>query len=313
MAKIILLTALVLFASAFNLAQNVADPIACVEEKCPTEWDACQKDSKCLPAIQDCQKKCGTSSSCWTFCLPTKGSQAAINLAKCAQKQGCLGMEPIEINALAVFTPQECVEQHCSSQADACKKDLRCLAVLQDCEKQCQKDQSCWSTCLAKKGNSHANALWKCILDNNCLNQLSIDVADPIACVEEKCPTEWDACQKDSKCLPAIQDCQKKCGTSSSCWTFCLPTKGSQAAINLAKCAQKQGCLGMQNPFAECMSKSCVSQQTQCLYNRQCSENIHKCLSSSDFNFDLECLSKESKNSGILASWYECAGSSFCL
>ena len=40
-------------------ALATVDPQKCIEEKCPKEWDACQKDSKCIPALQDCEKKCG--------------------------------------------------------------------------------------------------------------------------------------------------------------------------------------------------------------------------------------------------------------
>jgi hypothetical protein len=160
-------------------AISLKDPQQCVEQKCPNEWAACQKDSKCIPALDACQKKCGTSSSCWSFCLPSKGSQAAIDVAKCAQKNDCLK------------TPQ--------------------------------------------------------------INTL-VALADPQQCVEQKCPNEWAACQKDSKCIPALDACQKKCGTSSSCWSFCLPSKGSQAAIDVAKCAQKNDCLkAPQHPFVSCM------------------------------------------------------------
>ena len=146
----------------------LADPQQCIEEKCPKQWDECQKDPKCPQALKDCQKKCGTKTSCWQFCLPTKGSQAAIDVAKCAQANNCL------------TTPEP-------------------------------------STALM--------------------------VADPQQCIEEKCPKQWDECQKDPKCPQALKDCQKKCGTKTSCWQFCLPTKGSQAAIDVAKCAQANNCL----------------------------------------------------------------------
>lgn len=86
MRKAILFIALVFIASAFKLQHNLEDSKQCIIEKCPTQWAACEKDAKCDPALLECQKKCGTSSSCWTLCLSTKGSQAAIDVAKCAQK-----------------------------------------------------------------------------------------------------------------------------------------------------------------------------------------------------------------------------------
>ena len=35
--------------------------------------------------------------------------------------------------ALAVYTPIECIQQQCSAQWDACRKDRQCVTVLQDC------------------------------------------------------------------------------------------------------------------------------------------------------------------------------------
>ena len=89
-------------------ALMVADPQQCIEEKCPNEWAACQKDAKCIPALQDCQRKCGTKTSCWELCLPSKGSQAAIDVAKCAQKNNCLTI-PEPSTALMVADPQQCI------------------------------------------------------------------------------------------------------------------------------------------------------------------------------------------------------------
>ena len=76
----------------------LADPQQCIEEKCPKEYAECVKDSKCQPALDSCLKKCGTSQSCWTFCLPGKHSQAAIDVAKCASKEHCITMEGVELH-----------------------------------------------------------------------------------------------------------------------------------------------------------------------------------------------------------------------
>ena len=90
MRKAVVFVALLLLVSAFKMAEEVdADPIPCIQEKCPTQYANCVKDPKCVPALQDCNKKCGSSQSCWAFCLPGKGSQAAIDTAKCAHAQGC--------------------------------------------------------------------------------------------------------------------------------------------------------------------------------------------------------------------------------
>jgi hypothetical protein len=90
----------------------------------------------------------------------------------------------------------------------------------------------------------------------------AVALADPQQCIEEHCASQWAACQKDPKCVPALQTCQKKCGTSASCWTFCLPGQGSQPAIDVAKCAQANHCIGEVSlsevsPFQQCMDKGC--------------------------------------------------------
>jgi hypothetical protein len=96
MKKITLFLAILVAVSSVTIQTFFdADPQQCIEEKCPNEWAACQKDPKCIPALQDCQQKCGSKVSCWTLCLPSKGSQAAINVAKCAQANNCLAMIPV--------------------------------------------------------------------------------------------------------------------------------------------------------------------------------------------------------------------------
>ena len=200
----------------FNKIEKIKDPQPCIEAKCPNEWAACQKDPKCKPALDDCYKKCGTKESCWALCLPSKGSQAAVDVAKCAQKNGCLSIKSDRETALSIFTPQDCIKEHCPDQSHACRNDPRCMRTLNECEKQCQNNQTCWSNCVAKSGNPAAQAFWKCVVDNDCLNQVeskSIALRDPQKCIEEKCPNEWKACQNDKNCVPTLEDCQKKCGT----------------------------------------------------------------------------------------------------
>ena len=252
-------------ATAFKLTDKFTDPQQCIEEKCPTQWAACQKDPKCKPALDDCDKKCGDKVSCWTLCLASKGSQAATDVAKCAQANDCQHKATTE-TALAVFDPRQCIEEHCSDQARACGKDAGCFRALQDCERECGQNRTCYGNCIAKKGNPSASAFWQCIVDNNCFDSVSTAVAvqDPQQCIEEKCPTQWAACQKDPKCKPALDDCDKKCGDKVSCWTLCLASKGSQAATDVAKCAQANDCQhkSLRNGIVlagpqECIEKYC--------------------------------------------------------
>lgn len=108
--------------------------------------------------------------------------------------------------------------------------------------------------------------------------QTAVANADPQQCIEEKCPNEWAACQKDPKCVPALEDCQKKCKTSTTCWGFCLTKEGDSAATNIAKCASKNGCLGTpQHPFEQCMGKSCSSALSSCMSDDECRADLRHC------------------------------------
>ena len=261
-----------------STAVAVRDPQQCIEEKCPNEWAACQKNPKCVPDLQDCEKKCGTKQSCWELCLGGKKDNEATNVAKCAAKNDCLKGSAIEImeTAVALVSPQDCIREKCPSQAQACQKDPACLRALQDCEHECNNNQTCWSNCVAKKGNPAASAFWKCIIDNDCLNQVestAVAVRDPQKCIEDKCPNEWAACLKDPKCQPALDDCMKKCGTKVACWSLCLPPKGSQAAIDVAKCAQANDCLNQ----VEILEKAVALVSPQDCIKEHCPDQSHTC------------------------------------
>ena len=149
------------------------------------------------------------------------------------------------------------------------------------------------------------------------VNQNALMVADPQQCIEEKCPNEWAACQKDPKCIPALQDCQKKCGTKPSCWEFCLPSKGSQAAIDVAKCAQKNNCLTTPlaaHPFEQCMSKQCSSAFSECLLDETCRSELRTCRNPAKvWDFSFECLVIRSEFSEKLKTFFSCAGESKCI
>ena len=114
MRKAITFVALLLLVSTFKMSDEVVtDPLPCIQEKCPTQYAECEKDPKCVPALQDCYNKCGSKESCWEFCLPAKGSQAAIDTAKCAHAQGCDKVS-------GLVTPQECIDKYCKKEEQAC-------------------------------------------------------------------------------------------------------------------------------------------------------------------------------------------------
>ena len=243
MRTIIVLAVLVFVATSFRIDNGLEDPQACIEQKCPNQWAACQKDSKCVPALQDCQTKCGTKQSCWEVCLAGKHDQPAVDVAKCAAANDCL-----KETRVVPKTPQECIEKYCKSEEQSCVKDRGCTRTLDECAHKCQKDEPCWRQCLSDHKNINATNYIGCIVLYDCGNKVdlvstAVALKDPQQCIEEKCPTQWAACQKDTKCQPALDDCMKKCGTKTSCWALCLPSKGSQAAIDVAKCAQANDCL----------------------------------------------------------------------
>ena len=194
MRKAIILIAFIFIASAFKLAETVSDPQQCIEEKCPKEWDTCTKDAKCMSTLDDCHKKCDTKASCWTLCLSSHGNQNAITVMKCAQANGC---DKAKVKtALVIFTPAECIQQHCSAESTACRNDRGCFAALQDCEKKCTNNQTCFTTCLAGKGNAPASAFWKCIVDNDCMNKVeatkpetALALVTPQECIQQHCST----------------------------------------------------------------------------------------------------------------------------
>ena len=164
--------------------------------------------------------------------------------------------------------PTDCIKEKCPNEFKACTDDSKCFPALQSCQTQCGTKQSCWQLCLAKKGDQNAINVAKCAAANDCLksgpnhevevqviptdaieydvkvSKMSLAIiTDPTDCIKEKCPNEYQACTNDSKCLPALQDCENKCGTKQSCWQFCLAGKGDSAAINVAKCAAANKCL----------------------------------------------------------------------
>ena len=311
---------------AFN-AEVTLDPLPCVKEKCPNEWAACEKDSKCVPTIQDCNKKCGTGSTCWTFCLGSKGDQPAIDVAKCAQKNKCLGEH---FALIALNGPEECILQYCKSQEETCANDRRCIMVLDECDRQCNTNLTCWDTCLNRSRNKNATDYVKCIIEHNCLGEsteVTTEVVtevtlDPLPCVKEKCPNEWAACEKDSKCVPTIEDCNKKCGTGSTCWTFCLGSKGDQPAIDVAKCAQKNKCLGVPEPefdsYAilspqDCIQEKCPNQLKTCEKDTKCFPSLADCSKECANNTACwtTCLAK--KGDAAASDLYKCVQDNHCF
>lgn len=105
------------------------------------------------------------------FASLQRGSQAAIDVTKCAQAYKFFDVIPS--TALIHSTPQQHVEEHSRDQLYACQREIQMLGRSQDCEKECGNSTFCYTTCLAKKGCSNATAFWKRVIDKDCLNIVS--------------------------------------------------------------------------------------------------------------------------------------------
>ena len=138
---------------------------------------------------------------------------------------------------------------------------------------------------------------------------------DPTQCIQEKCPTQYAACQKDSKCPATLQKCEDKCKTDQNCWKFCLVGAGNQPAIDVAKCAAANNCLSTQvYAFETCMQKSCSSHFDECLGDKLCRLFLLKCrIPEKVWEFNLDCLNEKVVFHPRLASFYACAGENKCL
>ena len=117
--------------------------------------------------------------------------------------------------------------------------------------------------------------------------------------------------------MPALESCQKKCGTKQSCWEFCLPGKHSQAAIDVAKCAAKNNCLSMevfQYPFEKCINKSCNVAFSECLEDEMCRKYLRQCRNPEGvWNFKFDCLVEKSAFSPKLSTFFNCSGHYKCI
>ena len=322
MRILITLAFLVLIASAFKIENRLRDPQACIEQKCPNQWATCQKDDKCTPALQDCQKKCGVKQSCWEICLAGKHDQAAVDVAKCAAANDCLTETRL---AVILKTPQECIEKYCKDEEQTCEHDRGCVRTLDECAHKCHKDDACWKQCLTDHKNTNATVYIKCIVDHDCMNQVekvstAVALRDPQACIEAKCPTQWAACLKDPKCQPALDDCMKKCGSKVSCWTLCLPSKGSQAAIDVAKCAQANDCLSDATETAlavftpqDCIKEKCPSEAGACSKDPACLRALQDCEHECNDNQTCwsNCIAK--KGSPTASTFWKCVLDNDCL
>ena len=69
------------------------------------------------------------------------------------------------------------------------------------------------------------------------LGLATADFADMEACIQEKCPDQYQACIAKTGCRDTLEKCANKCGTGVNifCWGGCAGYTGP--AVNAATCA----------------------------------------------------------------------------
>ena len=141
------------------------------------------------------------------MCIPSKG-QAAVNVAKCAQAEGC---DKAKYSPLVLYSnPQDCIEKFCKKEEQACENDRRCIQVLNFCDDRCNTSLTCWRDCVDRSKDTNASNYFTCIIKNSCLNSTkatALAVYTPIECIQQQCSAQWDACRKDRQCVTVLQDC----------------------------------------------------------------------------------------------------------
>ena len=94
-----------------------------------------------------------------------------------------------------------------------------------------------------------------------------------------------------------------------------MAQKGNQAAVNVAKCAVANHCLGVKLPFDKCMEKYCEKVSLGCEGDKTCEFLRSECREkkNGDWTFDIGCLVEKSAFSPRVEEWFRCAGESKCI
>ena len=158
-----------------------------MEKYCKSQEQTCQRDRKCIGTLNFCHHRCDSNDTCWKECLDIAKEQNATDYMTCMVEHDCFNnsMLPNPAKVVAVYSPSDCIKQHCPNEASACSKDAGCLRALQDCEKECAKDTTCWTNCIAKKGNTDASNFWNCVLANDCINKVEKTVKSTAVAVKD--------------------------------------------------------------------------------------------------------------------------------
>jgi len=207
---------------------------------CTTNPDLCFCDAACMPGgacdndacktlsceeVYECLVSCGEADQgcqvdCWSA-----GTDAAMDTLNAMF--GCISDHCEDLSDSAY---QECVQDNCEAQIDACLPvgtgSLSCAQVY-DCMVECGGDADCSFGCY-ESGTAGAQALMDDMA--GCMSDNCADLPDDqySACVWEHCEDEIYACTPPLNCDLAGGDCPwgAACYPMSGGYTDCFPSNG---------------------------------------------------------------------------------------
>jgi hypothetical protein len=148
------------------------DPVECLEQECTGSFYGCLEDEGCMGIIT-CMQEC-QSEACQQGCFQNT-SEAALgkfmSLMECGENHGCFdgGGDPPPDPDPVDDPAQQCIEEKCDDEYEACLYDPACLEVLV-CMEDCGGDEQCEGNCIWG-GNDTFWDLAGCAEDKGCLDQ----------------------------------------------------------------------------------------------------------------------------------------------
>merc|ERR1711871_761635 len=146
-----------------------------------------------------------------------------------------------------VGDPEQCIKDHCKSQATSCEFDSTCRDFT-NCAKGC-KDESCVAKCEKKHMDSKVKDLINCAVQHHCENATMASqavasamnvVGDPEHCIKDHCKSQATSCEFDSTCRD-FTNCAKGC-KDESCVAKCEKKHMDSKVKDLINCAVQHPC-----------------------------------------------------------------------
>ena len=189
---------------------------SCDNDTCKTL--SCEDTYECLVGCGESDQGCQVD--CWS--AGTDGALDSLNLMFKCMADNCEG--------LSDSAYQQCVQDHCEAQIDACLPvgtgSMSCADVY-DCRVECGQEDECNYACY-ESGTAGAQAVMDTMFD--CMSDKCGGLPDDqySACVFEQCEAEIYSCMPPSNCDLAGGDCAggTACYPMSGGLTDCFPTNG---------------------------------------------------------------------------------------